>query len=94
MQGSYSWAYGLTSSSEKMRKSNHLQMLEQRQHGSLEDSGQRGSVFRNRTRSCLMDPIYHLTGLKIIGSPFKYRRCDKNRGPFTKRGSDMIMEGP
>ena len=32
MQGSYSWAYGLTSLSEKTRKCNHLQMLEQRQH--------------------------------------------------------------
>ena len=32
MQGSYSWAYGLTSLSEKTQKSNHLQMLEQRHH--------------------------------------------------------------
>ena len=32
MQGSYSWAYGLTSLSEKTRKPNHLQMLEQRQN--------------------------------------------------------------
>ena len=32
MQGSYSWADGLTSLSEKTRKLNHLQMLEQRQH--------------------------------------------------------------
>ena len=29
MQGSYSWTYSLTSLSEKTRKSNHFQMLEQ-----------------------------------------------------------------
>ena len=50
---------------------------------SLVDSGQRGSLFHNRIRSCLKDPIEHnLIGLKIIGGPLKYRRSVKNRGPF------------
>ena len=31
-EGSRDWTYSLTSLSEKTRRSNHLQMLEQRQH--------------------------------------------------------------
>ena len=54
------WAYGFSSLSEKTRKSNHLQMSEQRQHFllsylntlSVGPAGNRTRAYRSTVRSC------------------------------------------